>query len=148
MGKKSGSEISENARRVIEDALCDLSWSANALVAIHYSWAPLPRPREFEFCQGVCWPKIDDGTADFSAVCVTSTFSGITMRTERSITMRTACNVNEICNISLFIIDRCKTPHEIVAALHNIRAAATWCEARIAGLLRHAQEVSHQGGLE
>ena len=140
MGKKSGSEISENARRVIEDALHDFARAINVLVTIPYSWVPLPRPREFEFCQGVRWPKIDDVTVNFSAVCVTSTFRGITMRT--------AYNVNEICNISLFIIDRCKTPHEIVAALHNIRAATAWCEARTAGLLRHAQEVSRQGGLE
>ncbi len=132
--------MSEDVRRIIEDALHDFSWSANALAAIHYSWAPLPRPREFEFCQGVRWPKIDDGTVDFSAVCVTSTFRGITMST--------AYNVNEICNISLFIIDRCKTPHEIVAAIHHIRAATAWCEARTAGRLRHAQEVSRQWGLE
>ena len=140
MGKKSGSEISENARRVIEDALHDFARAINVLVTIPYSWVPLPRPREFEFCQGVRWPKIDDVTVNFSAVCVTSTFRGITMRT--------AYNVNEICNISLFIIDRCKTPHEIVAALHSIHMATAWCEARTAGLLRHAQEVSRQGGLE
>ena len=140
MGKEGGGGMSEDVRRVIEDALHDFSWSANALAAIHYSWAPLPRPREFEFCQGVRWPKIDDVTVNFSAVCVTSTFRGITMRT--------AYNVNEICNISLFIIDRCKTPHEIVAALHSIHMATAWREARTAGLLRHAQEVSRQGGLE
>ena len=148
MGKKSGSEISENARRVIEDALHDFARAINVLVTIPYSWVPLPRPREFEFCQGVRWPKIDDVTVNFSAVCVTSAFPLYAGRTEHSITMRTAYNVNEICNISLFIIDRCKTPHEIVAALHNIRAATAWCEARTAGLLRHAQEVSRQGGLE
>ena len=148
MGKKSGSGISENARRTIEDALHDLAQAVNALTGAPRLRVLLPRPREFRFCEGVCWPKIDDGTADFSAVCVTSTFPLYAGRTERGVTTYAAYNVNEICNISLFIIDRCKTPHEIVAALHSIHMATAWCEARTAGLLRHAQEVSRQGGLE
>lgn len=144
MGAKGGGGMNEDVRRVIEDALHDFARAINVLVTIPYSWVPLPRPREFEFCKGVYWPKIDDGTADFSAVCVISTFPLYAGRTERGVATYAAYNVNEICNISLFIIDRCKTPHEIVAALHNIRAATAWCEARTAGRLRQAQEVLRQ----
>lgn len=148
MGKEGGGGMSEDVRRIIEDALHDLAQAVNALTGAPRSRVSLLRPREFRFCEGVCWPKIDDGTADFSAVCVTSTFPLYAGRTERGVTTYAAYNVNEICNISLFIIDRCKTPHEIVAAIHHIRAATAWCEARTAGLLRHAQEVSRQRGSE
>ncbi len=148
MGKEGGGGMSEDVRRVIEDALHDFARAINVLTGAPRSRVSLLRPREFRFCEGVCWPKIDDGTADFSAVCVTSTFPLYAGRTERGVTTYAAYNVNEICNISLFIIDRCKTPHEIVAAIHHIRAATAWCEARTAGRLHHAQEVSHQRGSE
>ena len=144
MGKKSGSGISENARRTIEDALHDLAQAVSALTGAPRLRVLLPRPREFRFCEGVCWPKIDDGTADFSAVCVTSTFPLYAGRTEHGVTLHVAYNVNWTRDISPFVVERCRTPHELVTALHNIRAATAWCEARAAGRLRQAQEVLRQ----
>ncbi len=144
MDEEGGGRVNEDVRRIIEDALCNLSRAVNALTGAPRSRMLLPRPREFRFCQGVCWPKIDDGAVDFSAVCVTSTFPLYAGRAERSVTLRVAYNVNWTRDISPFVIERCRTPHELVTALHNIRAATAWCEARTAGLLRHAQEISSQ----
>ena len=144
MGAKGGGGMSEDVRRIIEDALHDLAQAVNTLTGAPRSRVSLLRPREFRFCEGVCWPKIDDGTADFSAVCVTSTFPLYAGRTEHGVTLHVAYNVNWTRDISPFVVERCRTPHELVTALYNIRAATAWCEARTAGRLRQAQEVLRQ----
>lgn len=134
MGKKSGSGISENARRTIEDALHDLAQAVSALTGAPRLRVLLPRPREFEICDGVCWPKIEDnGEADFLAVYIISTFP-----------LRATYKVDWARQISEIVVGRCQTPHELITALYNIRAATAWCDARTAGRLRQAQEVLRQ----
>lgn len=136
MGAKGGGGMNEDVRRVIEDALCDLSRAANALVAVSYThpWTPIPRPREFRICREVCWPKIENGEADFLAMYMPSV----------SPKLRATCKVDQVDYISANIVAQCTTPHELITALYNIRAATAWCEARAAGRLRQAQEVLRQ----
>ncbi len=128
--------VGMNEEMLIEDAVRDLSRAANALVAVSYThpWTPIPRPREFEICDGVCWPKIEDnGEADFLAVYIISTFP-----------LRATYKVDWARQISEIVVGRCQTPHELITALRNIRAATAWCEARTAGRLHQAQEVLRQ----
>ena len=128
--------MNEDVRRVIEDAVRDLSRAANALVAVSYThpWTPIPRPREFRSCREVCWPKIENGEADFLAMYMPSV----------SPKLRATCKVDQVDYISANIVAQCTTPHELITALYNIRAATAWCEARAAGRLRQAQEVLRQ----
>ncbi len=122
--------------KLIEDAVRDLSRAANALVAVSYThpWTPIPRPREFRLCREVCWPKIENGEADFLAMYMPS----VTPK------LRATCKVDWVDEISANIVAQCTTPHELITALRNIRAATAWCEARAAGRLRQAQEVLRQ----
>lgn len=128
--------MNENEEMLIEDAVRDLSRAANALVAVSYThpWTPIPRPREFRLCMEVYWPKIENGDVDFLAMYMPSVSSKL----------RATCKVDRVDYISANIVAQCRTPHELITALYNIRAATAWCEARAAGRLRQAQEVLRQ----
>jgi len=117
--------------KLIQDALRDLLRAAEALVADTYPQTPLPRPRRFWFCKDVYWPAEYHGSPKNFCCVTTSRSETYLLWTERH-------------KISIMITSECQTPHEISAAIRNIRAATAWCEARTTGRQRQAQEILRQ----
>lgn len=117
--------------KLIQDALRDLFRAAEALVADTYPQTPLPRPRRFELCKGISWPMENNRQPKNLTRVIVSQSMIRSLWTERH-------------DISARIESGCKTPHEVSVALHNIRAATAWCEARTAGRQRQAQEILRQ----
>lgn len=98
---------------------------------------PMPRPRKFEICRSISadvvveWPNIYDRFTNWLGVSIKKGDIRNVYWDPQTLAVR----IVRYCNYQ---------PRKILRALYRIQAATAWCEARLEGRKRAAEEILRQ----